>query len=162
MSEPISKHYQAVERLLREHADGLILYARQGVGAAAEDIVQDAFLKLLRTKTMPDAPKAWLYRVVRNALIDRKRREVFCKTMSVDNWFESISVSEDVPDFDGEALTRALESLESMTREIIVSKIWGEMTFKEIAELTGRPTSSVHYDYQQGIARLRESLEKMD
>lgn len=34
MSEPTSKHYQAVERLLWEHADGLILYARQGISTA--------------------------------------------------------------------------------------------------------------------------------
>lgn len=162
MSESISEHYQTVERLLREHADGLILYARQGVGAAAEDIVQDAFLKLLKAKTMPDTPKAWLYLVVRNALIDRKRREKFCKTTPVENWFESTAASKKQPDFDGEALTDALESLESAIREIIVLKIWDNMTFKEIAELTDRPISSVHYGYQQGIARLRELLDEKE
>lgn len=153
-----AEHYEAVEQLLREYEDGLILYARQAAGMAAEDIVQDAFLKLLLSRCLPETPKAWLYRVVRNALIDRKRHERFCRTAPIGNWFESLPNTEIHVDFDGEMLTLALESLDPPVREIIVSKIWGELTFKEIAELTDRPISSVHHDYKQGIDRLRAFL----
>jgi RNA polymerase sigma-70 factor (ECF subfamily) len=43
----------------------------------AEDLLQDAFLRLVREARagrMPDEPRAWLYRVAANAAIDRGRR----------------------------------------------------------------------------------------
>jgi RNA polymerase sigma-70 factor (ECF subfamily) len=55
-------------------------------------------------------------------------------------------------------LTQLLESLPESTREIVIAKIWGGLTFKEIAELTGRPISSVHHEYQGGIERLKKIL----
>ena len=155
-----SEHRDIVERLLDDHRRGLVLYARQWSGAAAEDVVQDAFLKLLteirRHHSLPDSPKAWLYRVVRNGAIDRQRKESRCRNDSehLDDWFEPVA---DEP-FDGEALTAALESLDADVREIIVAKIWSDLTFREIAELTGRPISSVHLDYQRGIETLRRIL----
>jgi RNA polymerase sigma-70 factor (ECF subfamily) len=133
-------------------------FSMLGSGAAAEDVVQDAFLKLLSEKPFPDSPKAWLYRVVRNGAIDRKRRESRYRNISerLDDWFEPVA---DEP-FDGEALTTALESLDGDLREIIVAKIWSGLTFREIAELTERPISSVHLDYQRGIETLRKLLER--
>jgi len=73
----------------------------------------------------------------------------------LDDWFEPMA---DEP-FDGEALTAALESLDGDIREIVIAKIWSNLTFREIAELTERPISSVHLDYQRGIERLRELLD---
>jgi len=147
-----------VERLLEDHRRGLVLFARPWSGAAAEDVVQDAFLKLLSENPFPDSPKAWLYRVVRNAAIDRQRKESRCRNDSprLDDWFEPVA---DEP-FDGEALTAALESLDAEIREIVVAKIWSDLTFREIAELTERPISSVHLDYQRGIEQLRKLLKK--
>ncbi|MDR3111097.1 MAG: RNA polymerase sigma factor [Planctomycetaceae bacterium] len=142
-----------------ETSRGLILYARQWVGTAAEDVVQDAFLKLL-TESPPTSAKAWLYRVVRNNSIDLKRRQRWFREPPLENWFESLpeeSVNE--PAFDGEELTKALESLPTEIREVIVSKIWGGLNFREIAELTNRSTSSVHRDYQQGIEQLKKELD---
>ena len=146
-----------VERLLEDHRRGLVLFARQWSGAAAEDIVQDAFLKLLSATPFPDSPKAWLYRVVRNGAIDCRRKESRLRNLSehLDDWFEPMA---DEP-FDGEALTAALESLDGDIREIVIAKIWSNLTFREIAELTERPISSVHLDYQRGIERLRELLD---
>ncbi|GHT43033.1 hypothetical protein FACS189443_6630 [Planctomycetales bacterium] len=63
-----------------EMSRGLILYARQWVGTAAEDVVQEAFLKLLTESPPPDSPKSWLYRVVRNHAIDLKRRQRWFRT----------------------------------------------------------------------------------
>ena len=68
-------------RLVDARGPALILYARQWCHAP-EDVVQDAFLKLVALRPPPRDAVAWLYRVVRNAAIDagkadlrRKRRE---------------------------------------------------------------------------------------
>ena len=70
-----SGNHAIVSRLLDENVRGLVLYARQWDPANAEDLVQEAFLRLLTESPLPDSPKAWLYRVVRNLAIDHVRRE---------------------------------------------------------------------------------------
>src|SRR5262245_40424045 len=59
-------------RLIEQHAAALVLYARQWC-AAPEDVVQDAFVKLIAQKTLPEQLVPWLYRVVRNAAISAAR-----------------------------------------------------------------------------------------
>ena len=159
--DPTADEYVTVRRLRDENARGLILYARQWFASEAEDVVQEAFLKLLIETPPPREPKAWLYRVVRNAAVDRQRKQRRFEVIG--NWFEEVPEYRlKEPEFDGEALTRALETLDDGVREIIVSKIWGSLTFREIAELIGRPISSVHHDYQKGLDRLRVLLEEKE
>ena len=152
MSQP--GNHAIVSRLLDENVRGLVLYARQWDAANAEDLVQEAFLRLLTESPLPDSPRAWLFRVVRNLAIDHFRREQYRrKQVSIGSWFEpDTQVQEQEQQHD---LTEALEQLPTDIREIIISKVWGNLNFREIAELTNRPISSVHYDYQQGIKQLR-------
>src|SRR5260370_34998892 len=63
---------EVLGRLIDEHAAALVLYARQWC-ATPEDVVQEAFLKLIAQKKPPDRLVSWLYRVVRNAAIDARR-----------------------------------------------------------------------------------------
>ena len=57
------------------HATDLMLYARQwNADQQAEDVVQDAFIRLLKQRKCPDNVRAWLFRVVRNSSISRARR----------------------------------------------------------------------------------------
>jgi len=55
-------------RLVDEHAAALVLYARQRC-ANPEDVVQEAFLRLVEQRQAPDSPAAWLFRVVRNLAV---------------------------------------------------------------------------------------------
>ncbi|MDR1493605.1 MAG: RNA polymerase sigma factor [Planctomycetaceae bacterium] len=155
-----NENHAAVIQLLNENVRALTLFARQwetmSVGTNAEDVVQEAFLRLLQEPTFPKSPKAWLYRVVRNLSIDISRRK---KEIPQDNlntrWFEPCQNDDNLTD----DLTEALQQLPQEVREIIVAKIWGNLKFREIAELTDRPISSVHHDYQQGIVQLRKRFE---
>ena len=147
-----------IQNLWNAHVRGLILYARQWADREAEDVVQDAFLKLLQATPPPDDPKAWLYRVVRNAAIDRQRKNRWFRPPPLENWFENLPDKKQP--FDGVELTQLLESLPKDIREIVIAKIWGNLTFREIAELTQRPISSVHSDYQNGIERMRKMSER--
>ena len=55
-------------QLVDEHAAALELYARQWC-FAPEDVVQEAFLKLMSQKRLPGNVVPWLFRVVRNQAI---------------------------------------------------------------------------------------------
>jgi len=56
-------------------------------------------------------------------------------------------------------MIRTLESLDLEYREIIVAKIWGGLTFEEIAAMTGSSRSGVHRKYQEGIRILGERIK---
>ena len=60
---------------LRTHGPKLLLFARQQTRSHedAEDVLQDAQLKLLQQERAPDNTEAWLFRAVTNLSIDRLR-----------------------------------------------------------------------------------------
>jgi RNA polymerase sigma factor (sigma-70 family) len=145
-------------QLYRQHAPALRLYARQW-GAAAEDVVQSAFVRLAQQTSPPEQILPWLYRVVRNeALIAQRtatrRRQREQRVGNAEAWF---SPTEDRMDAD-EAVRRLTE-LPLDLREVIVARLWGGLTFEEIAALVGCSLPTAHRRYHTGLAQLRERLE---
>ncbi len=145
--------------LLDEHGAALLLYARQWCDAP-EDIVQEAVLQLIRQPAVPENVPGWMYRVVRNLALNasrarqrRSRREAEAAGCR-EPWF---TPSED-DRLDAAAATEALAELPIEQREVIVARLWGGLSFDEIARLTESSTSSVHRWYHQGLAALREKL----
>jgi RNA polymerase sigma factor (sigma-70 family) len=146
-------------RLVNEHAAALTLYARQWC-IAPEDVVQEAFIKLLAQRRPPDNLVPWLYRVVRNGAISaaraarrRQHHEAVAATRTP-NWFTAA----DTAGLDTRAATAALQALPIEQRETIVAHLWGGLTFEQIAELTGSSSSTAHRWYLAGLSALRERL----
>jgi RNA polymerase sigma-70 factor (ECF subfamily) len=144
-------------RLYREHAAALRLYARQWP-AGGEDLVQDAFVKLAQQSLAPEKVLAWLYRVVRNGALaaargDARRRERDNKACQSEVWF--------LPDemLDSREAVQVLAELPLDQRELIVARIWGGLTFEELAELAGCSLPTAHRRYLAGLDVLRERLE---
>jgi RNA polymerase sigma-70 factor (ECF subfamily) len=145
-------------RLYRLHAPALQLYARQW-GGSAEDIVQEAFVRLAQQAPPPEQVLPWLYRVVRNEALANhrttsRRRERERRASTPEAWF---STAEDRLDA-GEA-TRLLAELPLELREVIVARLWGGLTFEEIARLVGSSLPTTYRRYQTGLTQLRERLE---
>src|SRR5437763_10359885 len=95
-------------RLVDQHAAALILFARQWC-AAPEDVVQEAFLKLVALRTPPREAVPWLYKVVRNAALDagktsRRRQRREAEAARPARWF----VEPDVDGLTAEAAVAAL------------------------------------------------------
>ena len=150
---------EALGRLVNTHAAGLVLYARQWC-ATAEDIVQEAFLKLVVQAAPPANPVAWMYQVVRNGAISaaraarRRQRHEGVAARRMTAWF-----CPDVDaELDGETAATALGSLPLEQREVVVAHLWGGLTFEEIAALAGCSASTAHRWYAAGLAALRKRL----
>jgi RNA polymerase sigma factor (sigma-70 family) len=145
-------------RLYREHAPALRLYVQQW-SMGAEDLVQDAFIKLAQQAPAPDRVLPWLYRVVRNGVLAagrgqarRRRREN--RASAAEAWF---AATDDC--IDGREATRLLAELPLDQREVVVARIWGGLTFEEVARLVGCSLPTAHRRYQDALAVLRERLE---
>lgn len=149
-------------QLVDEHAAALVLYARQWC-AAPEDVVQDAFVKLAQQRTPPERVVPWLYRVVRNGAISvlrsllRRRRHETEAAAERAGWFatDPTRTVEIHPD---EAV-RALQTLPEIQREVITLRLWGGLTFAEVAEVLETSSSTVHRWYEQGLTLLRQRLD---
>jgi RNA polymerase sigma-70 factor (ECF subfamily) len=146
-------------QLMDEYAAALTLYARQWC-ATPEDVVQEAFLKLMTQRQSPDTPVPWLYRVVRNAAISaarsaqRRRRHEAVAASRTPAWFTPAPAT----GLDAEAASAALQALPLQQREVIVAHLWGGLTFEQIAELIGASSSTAHRLYHGGLVALRERL----
>jgi RNA polymerase sigma-70 factor (ECF subfamily) len=145
-------------QLYRQHAAALRLYARQW-GSSAEDLVQSAFVRLAQQAPPPLQVLPWLYRVVRNealaahrTAVRRRQREERAGTCEA--WF---SPAEDR--LDADEAVRRLAELPLELREVIVARLWGGLTFDEIAALIGCSLPTAHRRYHTGLAQLRERLE---
>jgi len=145
--------------LFDRHAAALELYAAQWTNAPA-DVVQEAFIRLVQQDPLPERIVPWLFRTVRNGAISvvrasnrrQKHETVFAKSAPL--WFEANSESE----IDAEAATDALQKLPLEQREVIVMKIWGGLSFEQIAEVTETSSSTTHRRYEAGLQSLRERL----
>ncbi|WP_164103287.1 RNA polymerase sigma factor [Candidatus Laterigemmans baculatus] len=149
----------AVVRLIRDRGPALVLYAQQWC-RTPEDVVQDAFLQLLRQADMPADPVAWLYRVVRNGSINaartesRRGRRESLASESRPPWFEP-AVDQRL---DAEAAVEALEQLPIEQRESIVARLWGGLSYEQVAVLTGTSPATAYRRYVSGLETLREKM----
>ncbi len=150
---------EQLTRLLDEHSAALVLYAQQWCGAP-QDVVQNAFLQLMRQRPVPENVVGWLYRVVRNGAISasrsdqRRTRHERAAAHLGEPWLTAA----DGERIDAAAATAALRTLPIEQRETIVSRLWGGLTYHEIAKLTGTSKSTVHRRYLAGLTALRERL----
>jgi len=149
-----------LSKLFADHAAPLVLYARQWLDRGlAEDVVQEAYIRLMGQRKLPANPRAWLYCTVRNGAISqfraqsrRLRREQ--ATAPNETWFEA----EAGQWIDGMAARSAMLDLPESQREIIALRLWGQLTLNEIAEVTGSSTSGVFDQYRAGLNALRKAM----
>ena len=143
------------------HAPAMILYARQWVTLpAAEDIVQDIFLRAAAQGRRLENPRAWLLACTRNAAIDalrhRQREQDRQRDLSNRPLFASHPGAA-INDAEAQAL---LARLGPQEREIITLRIWAESNFEEIADILNIPLSTVYHRYRAALVELRDRLEE--
>ncbi|MBL8853617.1 MAG: sigma-70 family RNA polymerase sigma factor [Planctomycetaceae bacterium] len=132
--------------------------------AFAEDVVQAAFIKLAAQSPPPLNCPAWLFQVSRRLALNelkatqrrRQREQIANAQRQATRWPPS--------SLDAEELRATLERLEPQARQIVVARIWGELTFEQIATAVELPKATVWRMYQSAIEQLRchyeQELEK--
>lgn len=158
--------YQA--RLLR-HARALL-----GERTSYEDVVQETFLRLadrppvlqeLGDARVEEAQlSAWLFKVTRNCCMDALRSEKRRRNRETDS-AKTEAVSGGLNIVDGEdtraAVERSLERLPVDQREVLVLRLFGEQSYKEIAAITGKKIGTVGWLISVGLKALAGELEPL-
>jgi len=143
-------------------APGLLLFARQWVPsvADAEDVVQEAFVKFWR-RNHDIQKRALLYATVRSIALDflrrnsrRARREVAAMADSE----QAAPPQFTIEDESQRALAAAVELLPNEQREVLVMKIWNELTFSEIATALGISQNTAASRYRYALAALKKNF----
>lgn len=158
----------AAARLLADafavHGPACRLYARTLV-PDAEDAQQEAFLRLARRLTagepMPEHLRAWLMKTVRSAALDARRR-ARRRHLREASAFAATPMFQRSEALDAESAERALLRLPLREREAVVLRIWGELGFEAIAQMTAVATSTAHADFNAGIEHLRRLMGAKD
>jgi RNA polymerase sigma-70 factor (ECF subfamily) len=148
---------------LDEHGAALVLLARQWVSsrADAEDVVQEAFVRFWRRRHRVAEPAAYLYACVKHCALDwqrdrhrRSRREEAVARPEAEAWFAG-----PLEEADRRAtIDAALRRLPESQREVLVLKIWGGLSFPQIALALGISANTAASRYRYALAKLREQL----
>jgi RNA polymerase sigma-70 factor, ECF subfamily len=146
----------ALTDLFRRYSEPLYRYALSlcGRAAAAEDAVQEVFLRLssdlVKLKEIRQ-PKAYLYRAVRHQI---QRRPVDWEELPHDDTFISDSLSPE----DRSDLLSALKSLPAEQREVIFMKEVLKLSFREISESLEISLNTAASRHRYALQKLRNEL----
>jgi RNA polymerase sigma-70 factor (ECF subfamily) len=130
----------------------------------AEDAVQAALVRvasrpLLLAPTL--SPWAYLLQMVRNeALLIARNKKRWLKPCNLNDLLTSVPVDELDREETDRAIWKALRMLPPEQAEVVVLKIWEELTFVQIAGILEQSPNTVASRYQYAMKKLSKSLAK--
>jgi RNA polymerase sigma-70 factor (ECF subfamily) len=151
---------------LDDHASKFLLFARLKARseADAQDLMQEAIIETAERNAWKELPSPTLvFATIHRRAIDwgrqadrRAARENAALEPQAGVWFDT-----NVDDRERATLIQgAMEKLPGIYREVIALKVWGGLTFAEIAESLSIPANTAASRYRYGLEELRK-LTKM-
>lgn len=132
----------------------------------AEDITSDIFLTVVSKLQQFDAHKGsfrtWIYTIARRTIIDHYRKQRDTVSISdgwdiVDDTSTEVTAAVDA-EFSSVALERALQRLTTEQRDIIIMRLWEDMSYDDIAEILGTSPTSCRMAYSRAVKALGKEL----
>lgn len=152
------------DALYTAHVDSIYryLYRRTLVRMTAEDLTSTTFLKALEKIDKFDPSKGsfggWVMTIAKNVLTDHFR--ALKPTTDIDDVWDLSSdddVASDIEDKDSHReLREALQKLPKDKREIVLLRVWEDLSYAEIAALTGKTEGNAKVIFSRAMKDLRE------
>ncbi len=161
---------QEIERLYDAHTPALFAFLLNLTRNEADtrDLLQEVFIKLARDATLlADVceERAFLIRLAHNAAIDLMRRRGTRERTKENFAAEIISPFAPTSDPDEkvfrEELADALGELPAEQRAVVHLKLWGGLTFEEIAGALEIPPNTAASRYRYALDKLRGRLRPL-
>ena len=143
-------------------APGLVLFARQWARSAAdaEDIVQEAFVRFWK-KQHSFENRGLLYAMVRSIALDflrRDSRRAKRESAAMSDADHAVEPVFEIEDDSQRAVVAALDLLPGEQREVLVMKIWNDLTFAEIASALAISQNTAASRYRYALTALKKNL----
>ena len=155
---------QRLETIYREHRQGLFALALSITRSAplAEDAVHDALLRLWRSDREPEGDTvAYVFASVRNAAIEIRRRRH--DVTGCDSVFADVAATPSTADAETAGrIRRAIDRLPLRPRQVVVMRLYGELTFQQIADTLGEPLQTVASRYRRSLEQVRQELHDLN
>jgi len=170
----------AFAALVRRHQTPLYNFSLRHlrVQSAAEDVVQDAFVRVVQNagEFKHEARfTTWLYTIARNLCIDQMRKRALRRHASLDearsgSEGDGPTLGEQTADSRAsvereatgtelkERIAKAVENLPDEQREVFLMREVSNLPFKEIAEVVGVPENTVKSRMRYALERLQQAL----
>ena len=133
-----------------------------GTREEAEDVVQDVFVRVLASPTVPENFRAWIYEISRNRCLDRLRaagRRLDDQSLPASSQFAAHLTGNLTRLVRGEQrahLWQRLAALPTEQREVLLLRYTEGLSRAEIAEVLGIPENLVKHRIYNGIDKLRK------
>lgn len=150
-----------VSDLYEKLKDDLFRFARSIArhGQEANDLVQDAMIKSLNEPELLSLPvykqRAWFFRVMKNRLIDDRRKE-----QRLTQWEDDLDFPIQQAGVSHLEINELLRHLPQDLSDLIFKRYWLGLSSQEIGSQLGVPASTVRYKLHLAIKRLRTILEE--
>ena len=126
----------------------------------ARDIVQEVFIRYWKAdyETIQTYERPWLFRVSRNLALDTLKREKRYQHTDNSELIELAAMSYQENQSEGGELLGMMERLPKNQREVMRLKFQYDLSYKEIAEVTGHSVSNVGFLIHTGIKTMKKKL----
>lgn len=152
--------FQSLSERLRNY-----LYYRSGDRAQAEDITQEAFLRLWQNcgQVTPEKARPYLFRIANNLFLDQiKHRQVVLAFRQKTTEPPAVDLPDQLVEAEAfrEALIRAIQALPEKQRVVFLMSRTDGLTYQEIAELLGISKKAVEKRMSQALIALRQAIDE--
>lgn len=154
------------DKLYRQYVGNVFdfIYYKTWHKETAEDLTSLVFMKALEHinsyNEKKSSFKTWLLRIARNTVIDHWRQKK--ETVDLEDAFEVASKSQVEVDFDIkeqlEKIKVELEALPDKQKEVIVMRVWQQLSYQEISEITGSSEAACKMMFSRSIKILKDRL----
>lgn len=172
-TRPEPPRAESMEELFAALEGPLLAYATRLAGqfSVAEDIVQDAFMKLYAQFREVQEPRRWLYRTVHNMALNQRRagNKILSLHRATEDGSSNTPETADPTPLPDEQIARweniglvrlGLETLDFRSRELVRLKFNENLSYKEIADRTGLKASHVGYLLHHALKAMADELAK--
>jgi RNA polymerase sigma-70 factor (ECF subfamily) len=141
------------------------LVVRLGSRADADDVLQETFVRLARTRqklATVDNLVAYVFATARNEALrlaeHRSREDRMRAALSSESLFRQPTGDDRQAIEAAEWVAASLAGLSPDLREVVELKIYADLTFREISEVTGLPQGTVATRYRSALEKLRGQM----
>lgn len=131
----------------------------------SQDVLQDTYIKFLETISTIDVEKnpiSYLYTISTNIAIDyiKKRKNVSYVDMESKEEFIGDNCKENDESNYSDLLNVIKSILKTEEFDIVLLHVVNELTFKEIAEIKGKPLGTILWQYNSSVKKVQKKLER--